>query len=138
MSLAPGWWRVRPPINRGPTKKFRRPSARPVGAGRVEPAALAAHGQPGGFRPQAPTQRLEGYDVVGRDVAEVDVDAEVPDEPPLLGPRRRLEDDAFRADPVEQRADQRLPHCSVRPVEPDGARFAALGDDEGGAGVEIA
>src|SRR5262245_6188501 len=46
--------------------------------------------------PQAAAQRLERQDLLGRDVAQVDVGAEAKDEIPLLGPEGRLPEDSGR------------------------------------------
>src|SRR3954452_2249436 len=53
-----------------------------------------------GVAAQAEPQRLERDDLVGRDVAEVDVRAEVRDEPRLRRLRRRLEDQVLDGDLV--------------------------------------
>src|ERR671935_396195 len=82
-------------------------------------------------------QRLERDDLLGRDVAEVDVRTEVPDEPRLRRLRRRLEDQVADGDLVHDLVDEAGAHLARRPVDPCGAALAALCDHLPGASVEL-
>ena len=72
----------------------------------------------------------------GKDVAEVDVGAEVADEPRLLGAPRRLEDQPLDAAGADQGLDQLVADRAVGPVEAGVAGDAALADDRVRAGVQ--
>ena len=74
---------------------------------------------------QPEPQRLERDHLVGRDVAEVDVGAELLHEPGLRGLRRRLEDQVVDVDLVRDLVDQPGAHLAGRPEDPGGAALAA-------------
>src|ERR1700758_5707383 len=78
---------------------------------------------------QAEAQRLERDHLVGRDVAEVDVRAEVADEPGLALLRRRLPDQGLEGDGVLDLVDEAGAELAARPVDARGAALAALRDD---------
>ena len=70
---------------------------------------------------EAEPERLQRDDLLGRDVAEVDLGAELLDEPRLRGLRRRLEDDVARARPPSAIS----PISSVR-MPPDESKMPAV------------
>src|SRR5215475_10136524 len=80
-----------------------------------------------GVAAQPEAQRLERDHLVRRDVAEIDVRAEVLDEPGLALPRRRLPDQAFEGQGVLDLVDKARPQLAARPVDAGGASLAALG-----------
>src|SRR5438309_8549287 len=86
---------------------------------------------------QAEAQRLERDHLVGRDVAEVDVRAEVLDEPRLAVLRRRLPDQGLEGKGVLDLVDEARPKLAARAVDPGGAALAALGDDAPSARGEL-
>src|SRR5438552_12580942 len=86
---------------------------------------------------QPEAQRLERDHLVGRDVAEVDVRAEVLDEPGLALLRRRLPDQSFEGNSVLDLVHEPRPELTARPVDAGGAALPALGDDAPGPRVEL-
>src|SRR5579862_7235117 len=82
-------------------------------------------------------ERLERNDLVGRDVAEVDVGPEVLDEPGLRRLRRRLPDQVVEVDRVLDLVDEPGPQLAGRPVDACCSAFAALGDYLPRASVEL-
>src|SRR4051795_8975664 len=86
---------------------------------------------------QAEAQRLERDHLVGRDVAEIHVRAELLDEPRLARLRRRLEDQVADGDLVGDLVDQAGAHVAVLAEDAGGAALARLGDDLPGAGGEL-
>src|SRR5579859_212047 len=90
-----------------------------------------------GVAAQAEPQRLEWDDLVGRDVAEVDVRAEVLHEPRLTLLGRRLPDQALERNGVLDLVDETRAELAARPVDAGGAALAALGDHAPGARVEL-
>src|SRR5439155_20417022 len=86
---------------------------------------------------QAETQRLERDHLVGRDVAEVDVRAEMLDEPGLALLRRRLPDQGLEGNGVLDLVDEAGAQLAARPVDPGRAALAALGDDPPRARLEL-
>src|SRR4029077_629174 len=86
---------------------------------------------------QPKTQRLERDHLVGRDVAEVDVRAEVPDEPGLALLGRRFPDQGLEGNGVLDLVDQAGAKLAARPIDAGRAALAALGDDPPCAGVEL-
>src|SRR5213596_3331099 len=86
---------------------------------------------------QPETQRLERDHLVGRDVAEVDVRAEMLDEPGLALLRRRLPDQRLEGYGVLDLVDEADAKLAARPVDAGGAAFAALGDHAPRARVEL-
>src|SRR3954447_585356 len=72
---------------------------------------------------EAEAQRLERDHLVGRNVPEVHVRAELLDEPRLARLRRRLEDEVGRFHLVDDLVDQTGAHLTGRPVD---ARRPAL------------
>src|SRR3990170_3261654 len=83
------------------------------------------------------TERLERDDLLGRDVAEVDLRAEVLDEPGLRALRRRLEDDVAELDRVDDLVDQPGAHLARRAIDACGTALTPFGDHLPGAGVEL-
>src|SRR5256885_455083 len=77
---------------------------------------------------EAEPERLQRDDLLGRDVAEVDLGAELLDEPDLRGLRRRLEDDVVEPYGLGDLADQLGAHAACRVEDAGGAAFARLGD----------
>src|ERR1051325_5291116 len=77
---------------------------------------------------QPEAERLERDDLLGRDVAEVDVRAEVLHEPRLRGLRPRLEDEVRERELVRDLVDQAGAHVAVLAEDARGAALAALGD----------
>src|SRR5262249_6423829 len=86
---------------------------------------------------QPEAQRLERDHLVGRDVPEVDVRAEMLDEPGLALLRRRLPDQGFEGNRVLDLVHEPGPKLTARTVDPGGAALAALGDHAPGACVEL-
>src|SRR5690349_19872698 len=86
---------------------------------------------------QPEPQRLERDHLVGRDVAEVDVRAELLHEPGLRLLRRRLEEEVGDRDLVDDLVDEAGAHLTGRTVDPSGAAFAALGDHLPRAGGQL-
>src|SRR4029078_10684414 len=74
---------------------------------------------------------------VGRDVAEVDVRAEVLDEPGLALLRGGLPDQRLERDGVLDLVDEAGAELPARPVDTGGTALAALGDDAPRARVEL-
>src|SRR5205823_12813179 len=70
------------------------------------------------------TERLERDHLVGRDIAEVDVRAEMLDEPRLALLRRRLPDDALEGDGVLDLVDEARAQLATRPVDAGCAALA--------------
>src|SRR5690348_15402427 len=77
---------------------------------------------------QPEAERLERDDLLGRDVAEVDIGPEVADEPRLRGLRRRLPDDVVEVELVRDLVDEPGAHVAVLAEDPGGAALARLGD----------
>src|SRR5690242_2255853 len=71
-------------------------------------------------------QRLERDDLLGRDVPQVHVRAELLDEPGLRGLLRRLEDEVGDVHLVDDLVDETGAHLTVRAIDPGGAALAAL------------
>ena len=90
-----------------------------------------------GVGPEPETQRLHPHRLTRRHVRQVDLGADVVDEPGLLLLPGRLEQQPLGPDVVEERVDDVGADAAVRTVDPDGAALAALGDDPGGPGVEV-
>src|SRR5437879_6239444 len=90
-----------------------------------------------GVAAQAEPERLERDDFVGRDVAQVDLRAEVLDEPGLRGLRRRLPDQVVEVDRVRDLVDEPGAHLAGGPEDPGGAALARLGDHLPGACREL-
>ena len=88
-----------------------------------------------GVAAQAEAERLERDHLLRRDVAEVDVRAEVLDEPRLARLRRRLEDQVGERDLVRDLVDQARAHVAVLAEDAGRAAFARLGDHLPGAGL---
>ena len=86
---------------------------------------------------RAEAQRLDGDHLVGRDVAQVDVRAEVLHEPGLRGLRRSLEEELVDRDLVRDLVDQPRPHVPVRAEDPGRPALAALRDHLPGARGEL-
>src|ERR1700716_1540691 len=82
---------------------------------------------------QPEPERLEGDDLVGRDVAEVDVRPEVLHEPGLRRLRRGLEDQVVDVDLVRDLVDQAGAHVAVLAEDPGRPALARLGDHLPGA-----
>src|SRR5215471_15676502 len=87
--------------------------------------------------PEPESEGLQRDHLVGGDVPDVDVGAEVLDEPRLARLRRRLEDELGEGDLVDDLVDEACPHLSGRPVDAGGPAFAPLGHDLPGAGLEL-
>src|ERR1041384_5622691 len=90
-----------------------------------------------GVTAQAEPQRFQRNDLLGRDVPEVHVRAELLDEPGLRGLLGRFEDEVGDVDLVDDLVDEAGAHLAVRPVDPGCAALAALGDHLPGAGIEL-
>src|SRR6266540_1258227 len=111
------------------------------GAGQAEAVAELVVGpakdflQGVGAEPEA--KRFERDDLVGRDVAEVDLGTEAADEPALGGLRRGLEDDVAEVDPVDDLVDEAGSHLAGRAEDAGRATLPRFGDDLPGAGVEL-
>ena len=88
-----------------------------------------------GAQPQP--QRLERDDLVGRDVAEVDLGAEMADEPGLLILLRRLEEQVVDRHLVHDLVDQAGAHLAAAAEDAGGAALARLGDHLGRARLEL-
>src|SRR5205823_13988380 len=86
---------------------------------------------------QPEPQGLERDHLVGRDVAEIDVRAEVLDEPGLALLRRRLPDQSFEGNSVLDLVHEPRPELTARPVDAGGAALPALGDAAPGPRVEL-
>src|SRR5262249_1492934 len=84
---------------------------------------------------QSEAERLERDHFLGRDVAEVDVRAEVPDEPRLARLRRRLEDEVGERDLMCGVVDQAGAHGAVLAENSRGSALARLRDHLPRAGV---
>src|SRR5579859_2849268 len=82
-------------------------------------------------------QRLQRDDLVGRDVAEVDLRPEALDEPRLRGLRRRLPDEVVEVDRVRDLVDEPGAHIAGRPEDAGGTALARLGDDLPRTGREL-
>src|SRR5581483_4778793 len=104
-----------------------------AGGGRLATEQHLLHG----VATQPEAERLERDHLVGRDVAEVDVRAEVFDEPGLALLRRRLPDQALEGEGVLDLVDQARPELAARAVDAGRAAFAALRDHAPGARVEL-
>src|SRR5919204_691002 len=87
--------------------------------------------------PEPEPQRLEGDDLLRRDVAEVHVGSELLHKPGLRAFRRGLEDELARGDLVHDLVDEAGAHLAGRAVDPGGAALAALGHHLPGAGFEL-
>src|SRR5207248_92447 len=74
-----------------------------------------------GVAAQAEPERLEGDDLLGRDVAEVHAGAEMLDEPRLRRLGRRLPDEVVEVDLVLDLRDQASAHVAVGAEDPGGA-----------------
>src|SRR4051812_4169195 len=111
------------------------------GARRCRPSRRGARARSRGevdrVRAQPQPQRLEAQHVVGRDVAEVGVWPEAPQQPDLLVLLRRLEDDAGDVDRVRDLVDEAHPHLAVGAVDAGGAGLARLGDHLPRARLEL-
>src|SRR5437868_11022197 len=77
---------------------------------------------------QPEAERLERDDLVGRDVAEVDLGPEVLDEPRLGRLRRRLPDEVVEIDRVRDLVDEPGAHLARRAEDAGGSALARLGD----------
>src|SRR6059058_575088 len=86
---------------------------------------------------QPEAQRLERDHLVGRDVAEVDVRAEVLDEPRLALLGRRLPDQAVERNGVLDLVDETGAQLAAGTVDAGGATLAAFGNDTPGACLEL-
>src|SRR6059058_3813194 len=84
---------------------------------------------------QPEAERLERDDLLGRDVAEVDLGPEVPDEPRLRRLRRRLPDEVVEVDLVRDLVDQAGAHVAVLAEDPGRPALARLRDHLPGAGL---
>src|SRR5262245_43331502 len=87
---------------------------------------------------EALADRLDRDDVIGRDVAEVHVGAEVLDEPHLLRLAGRLEDDPPGVDVHLDLVDEPGLDLARRVIDADRPRLAALHDHLPRAGGELA
>src|ERR671924_1577252 len=88
-------------------------------------------------RAQAEPERLERDHLIRRDVPEVDLRAEVLDEPGLRRLRRRLEDQVADVDLVRELVDEPRAQLAGRPEDARGAGLARLGDHLPGARLEL-
>src|SRR5438874_4443022 len=88
-------------------------------------------------RAQALPNRFERDHFTGRNVAEIDVAAEVLDKPDLLLFLRRFENQTCRVDFHLDLFDQPGANLTAGSVESDGARFTPFGDDLPCPGVEL-
>src|SRR6476646_7791858 len=86
---------------------------------------------------EAESERLEGDNLVRRDVPEVHLGPEVADEPRLRGLRRRLPDEVVERDRVLDLVDEARPQLAGRAVDAGGPALAALGDDLPGSRLEF-
>ena len=87
---------------------------------------------------QAEPDRLEPEQRRGRDVAQVDVGADPPDEVALELRRRRLEEQPLRRDvAVEDLLDEAEAELAVGPADPRLAALARLQRDQEGPGLEV-
>src|SRR5438046_5106580 len=86
---------------------------------------------------QPEPQGLERDHLVGRDVAEIDVRAEVLDEPGLRRLRRRLPDQVVEVERVLDLVDEPRAELSGRAVDAGRAAFATLRDHLPRARVEL-
>ena len=86
---------------------------------------------------QPEAQGLDRDHLVGRDVAEVHVAAEVLDEPHLLLLAGRLEQQPAAVDGLADLLDEAFLHLAVRVIHPHGARLAALRDHLPRPGLEL-
>jgi hypothetical protein len=83
------------------------------------------------------TQRLERDHLVGRDVPEVDVRAELLHEPGLRLLRRRLEKQVGDLDLMDDLVDETGAHLAGRAIDPGSAALAAFRDHLPGPGLEL-
>src|SRR5919201_300979 len=90
-----------------------------------------------GVATQPEPEGLERDDFLGRDVAEVDVGAELLHEPGLRRLRRRLEDEVVNGNVVDDLVDEPGAHLAGRAVDPGRTAFAAFGDHFPSAPVEL-
>src|SRR5580765_6733102 len=86
---------------------------------------------------QPEAQGLERDHLVGRDVAEVDVRAEMLDEPRLALLRGRLPDQRLEGDGVLDLVDEACAQLAARAIDARCAALAALGDDPPRARIEL-
>src|SRR4051812_24625687 len=86
---------------------------------------------------QAEAQCLERDHLVRRDVAEVDVGPEMPDEPGLALLGGRLPDQGVERNRVLDLVDEPGAQLAARPIDAGRAPLAALGDDAPRARVEL-
>src|SRR5687768_14899237 len=125
---------TRSPISRPARESFQSMTAGPRGRGSALAGRLGR--QQDLFqrvRAEAEAERLDGDHLVGRDVAEVDVRAEVLHEPRLRRLGRRLEEEVVDGDLVRELVDQPRAHVPVRPEDPGGAALASFRDHLPGA-----
>src|SRR5215218_3797079 len=104
------------------------------GRGRL---AVAKENLVDGVGAEAEAERLERDDLVRRDVAQVDLGAEVADEPGLRRLRRRLEEHLLDVDLVGDLVDEAGAHLAGGAEDAGGAGLTTLGDDLPGAGREL-
>src|SRR5205085_12586265 len=90
-----------------------------------------------GVAPQTEPQRLEGDDLVRRNVAKVHLWAEVLDEPRLGRFRRRLPDELAHVDVMGDLVDEPCAHLPGRTKDTGCSALARLGDHLPGACVEL-
>src|SRR5712691_3976382 len=95
------------------------------------------HRQPCGVGPEPPAESLYTENLVGWDVAQVRLGADMLHEPGLLSLRRRLEDDARYGDLSNDRFHQLLPDLTGGRVEAHGAGFAAFRDHVRGSSRQV-
>src|SRR5947208_9145009 len=86
-------------------------------------------------QPQA--ERLQRDHLVGRDVAEIHLRAEMLDEPGLRRLRRRLPEEVVEVDRVRDLVDEAGAHLARGAEDAGGAALAGLGDHLPGAGVTL-
>src|SRR5688572_25647216 len=86
---------------------------------------------------QAQSERLERDHFLGRDVAQVHVRPELLHEPGLVRLRRRLEDEVFDCDVVDDLVDQTGAHLTRRAIDAGRPTLAPLGDHLPRAGLEL-
>src|SRR5829696_4318309 len=87
--------------------------------------------------PEPEAKRLERDHFLGWNVAEVDVWAELLDEPRLRRFRRRLEEDVLDIDRVHDLVHQPCAHLTGRPEDAGSTPLASFGDDLPGTGIEL-
>src|SRR4051812_6646340 len=88
-----------------------------------------------GSQPEA--KRLERDDLVGRDVAEVDVGPVLLNKPRLRLGRRRLEDDVGEVELVDDLVDQAGAHVAGGAEDPGRPALTGLRDHLPGAGFQV-